>query len=55
MWRVFLSELDEGGHPDRSQRFIDGSFSSVKKQVSASAQLPEERSGCWWSTARAFR
>jgi transposase len=56
VWRAFISELDERGHLDWSQCFIDGSFAPAKKGARASAKPSAAKapSGWWWSTARVF-
>jgi transposase len=56
IWRTFLGELNQKGHLDWSEAFIDGSFAPAKKGVQASAKPSGARvqSGWWWSMAGVF-
>lgn len=56
MWHAFIDELDERGHLDWQEVFIDESFAPAKKGVPTSEKPNVERvqSGWWWLMAREF-
>jgi transposase len=56
MWHAFIDELDERGHLDWQEVFVDGSFAPAKKGVPRSEKPNVERvqSGWWWLMAREF-
>ncbi len=56
MWHAFIDELDERGHFDWQEVFVDGSFAPAKKGVPRSEKPNVERvqSGWWWLMAGEF-